>query len=102
MGVNLVEFKQKAYKMFTGKLEASPFPPEQIAKGKVFFKEWCKSWVYPGERQAGDGDQEIDMRLLIRRLPLWTATLRAYFSATTVACIGPGGLRSKEEMAPGL
>ena len=64
MGVNLVEFEQKAYKMFAGRLVASPFSPEQIAKGKVVFKDWCKSWGYPGEKQTGDVDQEINMRLL--------------------------------------
>ena len=35
MGVDLGEFEQKAYKMFTGKLASSPFPPAQIEKGKA-------------------------------------------------------------------
>ena len=46
--------------MFTGKLTSSPFPPEQITKGKAFLEAWCK----PGTKQPGDVDQEINIRLL--------------------------------------
>ena len=50
--------------MFTGKLTSSPFPPEQITKGKAFLEAWCKSWGFPGTKQPGDVDQEINIRLL--------------------------------------
>ena len=50
--------------MFTGKLTSSPFPPEQITKGTAFLEAWCKSWGFPGTKQHGDVDQEINIRLL--------------------------------------
>ena len=62
--MDLGEFEQKAYKMFTGKLASSPFPPEQIEKGKAFLEAWCESWGFPGAKLPGDVDQEINIRLL--------------------------------------
>ena len=64
MGVDLEKFEKESYDMFTGKLTSSPFPPEQIVKGKAFLEAWCKSWGFPGTKQPGDVDQEINIRLL--------------------------------------
>ena len=56
MKVDLKKFEKEAYKMFTGKLVASHFPPEEMKKGKEFRNEWCASWGYDTAKRVGDVD----------------------------------------------
>ena len=53
MGVNVEKFEGEAMKMFAGKLTASPFPPEEIKKGKEFLNQWCESWGYETKKREG-------------------------------------------------
>ena len=63
-GIATEKFESEAMRMFAGKCKASPFPKEEISKGKTFLNDWCVKWGYEPRKRKGDVDQEINIRLL--------------------------------------